>query len=87
MSYESISMLASPLYIGAKLYMFIMYAMFGIYLKHNIGPTYGAKYDVMQYALRLYSPKMHICRNLNITFHFLFLAHVNKTSPETCKWH
>ena len=31
---------------------------------------HGAKYDVMQYALRLYSPKQHICRNLNITFHF-----------------
>ena len=32
----------------------------------------GAKYVVMQYALRLYSPKMHLCGNLNITFHFLF---------------
>ena len=36
---------------------------------------YGAKYVVMQYALRLYSPKMRLCRNLNITFHFLFLVH------------
>ena len=36
---------------------------------------HGVKYVVMQYALRLYSPKMHLCGNLNITFHFLFLVH------------
>ena len=41
----------------------------------NMKIKYGAKYVVMQYALRLYSPKMHLCGNLNITFHFLFLVH------------
>ena len=36
-----------------------------------------AKYDVMQYALRLYSPKMHLCRNLNINFHFFYFGPLN----------